>query len=428
MAVEGERVFSVWQITSEIRGLLGAEYDDLWVEGEVSRLTRARSGHIYFDLREPSENAQREASLSAVMFRREAERGAPLRPGALVRCRGRIDVYPPRGNYQLIVKDCRPAGEGALLVQLERIKKRLAAEGLFAAERKRPLPYLPRTVGVVTSPTGAAVRDILKVLRRRFPVRVLLAPATVQGRSAPAELIQALTALDRRDDVDVIILARGGGSTEDLWCFNDEGLARAVAACGKPVVSAIGHEVDTVLTDLTADSRAPTPSAAAEAVVPERAEIAEGLGRTQVRLERAARRELAQRRQRVDLLVQTGTAVAGARVARSRRALALLVARLRRRHPGARLAAGRARLSALLARLERATRTKMEQRRRRLVALTATLRTLGPEEQLARGYAVVRVAPAADVVLDSRQAPKGTLVNIMLHRGALDARVESSGD
>lgn len=420
-------ILGVVELTMAIRDLLADAWPSVWVEGEVSRLTRSARGHVYFTLRDRGGPRGEEATLSAVVFAREARvHGALLREGDRVQCHGRLDVYPPRGGYQLICDRVRAVGAGALLAALEETKRRLAAEGLFAAERKRPLPFLPRTVGVVTSPTGAALRDILKVLGRRCPVRVIVAPATVQGAGAAAELVAALRRIDAHPDVDVILLGRGGGSLEDLWCFNDEGLARAVAATKKPVVSAVGHEIDIVLTDLVADVRAPTPSAAAEIVVPERAALERHVAELRGRLARALEREVERRSLRVDELRSRLKSAMGALFARRRRRVADLRTALRRHHPGARLAAQRKRLVALRARLVHGMPTLLAKRRARLVRLAATLRALGPEAQLARGYAVVRVPPSMAVVTDASAVEPGQRIDVLLHRGSLSATVDET--
>jgi exodeoxyribonuclease VII large subunit len=418
-----DAVLTVGELTRAIRDLLARAWPGLWVEGEVSRVTRHASGHLYFSLRDRDGRGE-EATLAAVLWRRDAQVfGRLLREGERVQCHGRLDLYPPQGRHQLICDRVRPVGAGALLQALEETKRRLAAEGLFAPERKRPLPFLPRTVGVVTSPTGAALRDILKVLGGRFPVRVLLAPAAVQGASACPELIRGLRQLDARPDVDVIIIGRGGGSLEDLWCFNDEGLARAVAATRTPVVSAVGHEIDTVLTDLVADLRAATPSAAAEAVVPARPDLLRRVAVCRDRLARALARELERRTLRLDDLRNCLKSAAREDLARRRRRVAELQALLRRHHPGARLLAQGRRLAALRDRLARTLPLALARRRARLEHLAATLHALGPEAQLARGYAIVRRQPELAILTDPAAAPPGTELDILLHHGTLAATV-----
>ncbi|MCF7838982.1 MAG: exodeoxyribonuclease VII large subunit, partial [Candidatus Marinimicrobia bacterium] len=254
---------SISELTRRIRLRLEDDFGTVWVEGEISNLKRQPSGHMYFTLKDGG------AQLSAVLFA-GSQRGLAFQPaeGQQVRARGQISVYEPRGQYQLIVRELAPAGQGALLEAFEQLKRQLEADGLFAAGHKQKLPLLPARIGLITSPTGAAVRDILQVLGRRYPRReILLAPTLVQGEKAAAQLKGALEWLDAHDAVDVIIIGRGGGSLEDLWCFNDEALARAVYACRIPVISAVGHETDFTICDFVADLRAPTPSAAAELVI-----------------------------------------------------------------------------------------------------------------------------------------------------------------
>ncbi|MFW5856986.1 MAG: exodeoxyribonuclease VII large subunit, partial [Planctomycetota bacterium] len=276
---------SVTAVTQTVKRLLEGRVGRVWVEGEVSNLSRPRSGHLYFTLKDPH------AAIGCVMWRSAAGRlaHAPA-DGELVRVRGQVTVYEPQGRYQIVCDSLRPAGRGALQAQLEALVARLREEGLFDPDRKQPLPAHPRTVGLVTSPTGAAVRDMIRVLRRRLPgVRILLSPTPVQGAAATDALVAALQRLDASGLADVILLGRGGGSLEDLWCFNEEAVVRAVAACRTPVVSAVGHETDVAITDLAADMRAATPSEAAEAAVPAAADLAVTLRTTAARLGRAPR-------------------------------------------------------------------------------------------------------------------------------------------
>ena len=273
-----KKVFTVGEITRNIRFTLEDKFSSVWVEGEISNFIHHGSGHMYFSLKDA------EAGLQAVMFRQENAR-MRFKPenGMRVVCRGRVSVYPARGQYQLVCEAMEPKGVGDLQIAFEQLKKKLAAEGLFDEGRKRPVPHLPRCVGIVTSLTGAVIRDMLHVTARRFPgAHFLIAPAKVQGEGAKEEIVQALRDLDASGLVDVIVLARGGGSLEDLWAFNEEIVARAIAASGTPVVSAIGHEVDYTIADFVADLRAPTPSAAAEVLFPEKAEL-EGPGRAPAR-------------------------------------------------------------------------------------------------------------------------------------------------
>ncbi|RMF77917.1 MAG: exodeoxyribonuclease VII large subunit, partial [Nitrospirae bacterium] len=262
-------LITVSELTRRLAELVEPAFDGVWVAGEVSGVRRAASGHTYFTLKDA------EATLSCALFRYQARyQRYELKEGETIAVKGRISIYPPRGSYQLLTDYFEPLGAGSLAAAFERLKRKLEAEGLFDPARKRPLPLLPRCLGVVTSPTGAAIRDIVRVATARFPgIRILLAPARVQGEGAAAEIAAALAALDRRGECDVIIVGRGGGSLEELWPFNEEAVVRAVAACTTPVVSAVGHETDVTLCDLAADVRAATPSNAAELAVPVKAEL-----------------------------------------------------------------------------------------------------------------------------------------------------------
>ena len=373
-APPGRDVYSVTRLNREARTLLEAGLPGLWIEGELSNFSRPGSGHWYFSLKDAG------AQVRCAMFRgnNSRVRVAP-RDGLQVLLRARVSLYEARGDYQLIVEHLEEAGEGALRRRFEELKARLAAEGLFDAARKRPLPALPRRIGVVTSPSGAAIRDVLHVLERRFPaVPVLLYPVPVQGAGAGATIASAIALASARCEVDVLIVARGGGSLEDLWAFNDEAVARAIHACSMPVVTGIGHEIDFTIADFVADLRAPTPSAAAELVVPDRAEWLRGLAAGLGRLAAALARSAGRRRER----------------------LAWLARRLAQLHPRPRLAARAQRLDELEQRLERALRRQLAQCGARLTAAARTLQAVSPLATLERGYAIVqhadgRVARAA---------------------------------
>jgi len=275
-----KNVFTVTELTTSIKVLLESSFDAVWVEGEISNLRRPGSGHLYLTLKD--ENSQ----IRAVIFR-QSSRMVPfdIEDGMNVICRARLSVYQPRGEYQLIVDTIEPKGIGALQLAFEQLKARLEKEGLFDPSHKKPIPFIPRRIGVVTSPTGAAIRDILNVTKRRFSsVDILIAPVRVQGTEAPPEIIEALSDLNAILDIDVIILARGGGSLEDLAPFNDEGVARAIFGSIIPVISAVGHEIDFTIADFVADLRAPTPSAAAELVVPMRRKLIESLENLRARM------------------------------------------------------------------------------------------------------------------------------------------------
>lgn len=262
-ASEGPKHLTVTELTSKIKGILEPAFQDVWVQGEVSNFRPAASGHLYFSLKDSG------SSISAALFGAGGKKklAFDLKDGLQILCRGKVSIYAPRGNYQFIIEQIEPLGAGALQIAFEQLKAKLAAEGLFDSKRKRPLPAFPKKIAVVTSPSGAAIRDMLNILKRRAPhLEVLVIPAVVQGDEAPRQLIRGLEAANRYGLAEVIVLARGGGSIEDLWCFNDETLARAIAASALPVISAVGHEIDFTISDFVSDLRAPTPSAAAEIV------------------------------------------------------------------------------------------------------------------------------------------------------------------
>lgn len=360
--------WSVSELTDYIRQLFEIDYrlQDLEVTGEISNFTRAASGHLYFTLKDDK------AQIRCVMWRSQAER-LRFRPdeGDAVRATGRVSVYAASGQYQLYVERLSPAGRGDLALAFEELKERLAAEGLFDAEFKQPIPQLPRRIGVVTSADAAALRDILNVLRRRNPlVSVLIAPTLVQGDQAPAQIVRALRWLDGRSDVDTIILARGGGSIEDLWAFNDEGVARAIFAATHPVISGVGHETDFTIADFVADLRAPTPSAAAELAVPNLAELQPYIAQLNVRLASLVEATLADEVERL----------------RRQRQLLNLVS------PRTRIDSERQRVDGLASRLAGASSRLMEQRWTRLAVARASLAAISPAATLARGFAIVRRA------------------------------------
>ncbi|MFM2289770.1 MAG: hypothetical protein RL684_2913 [Pseudomonadota bacterium] len=351
-------VWTVARLNAEARRLLEGGLGVVWVQGEISNLSRPSSGHWYFSLKD------RDAQLRCAMFRQRnlLARITP-REGQLLLARGRVSLYEPRGDYQLIVEHVEDAGVGALQRAFEELRAKLAAEGLFDAGRKRPLPAVPARVGVITSPSGAAIRDILHVLARRFPpAEVLVYPVPVQGAAAPAAIAAALDLASARAECDVLILARGGGSLEDLHAFNDERVARAIARCTLPVISGVGHETDVTIADFVADLRAPTPTAAAQAAVPDRAEWLERLAGVATRFQATARRALAHEQLRV----------------------AQLAGRLQRAHPGSRLAQHEQRLDELEARLVRAAAGLHRSASARLATAAARLATHSPAARLPR--------------------------------------------
>jgi exodeoxyribonuclease VII large subunit len=395
------RVLSVSELNASARALLEYEFQDVSVEGEISNLRRYPSGHTYFTLKD------RDAQVAAVLFRGSAL-GMRFRPadGAHVVVRGRVSLYEARGSYQIVVERMEPAGLGALQAALEALKERLRAEGLLDAARKRPLPRLPQRIGLVTSPRGAALRDILRVLDRRFAgLAIVLSPARVQGDGAAEEIAAALRALDRVDGIDVVIVARGGGSVEDLWAFNEEPVARAIAASRAPVISAVGHEIDVTLADLVADLRAPTPSAAAEMVVVSREEMIARLGSLRARLLSAARLRLAEARRRFER-------------ARTDRAL---------RDAAARVRGGMQRADELSARLRAAVAAATVRARHRIERGADRLSALSPLAVLARGYAICTI-PDGGILRETRGLAPGDPVRVHLHHGRMLCEVKEVED
>lgn len=357
-AAPGRSVYTVSRLNKEVRVMLERGLGVVWVEGELSNFSQPSSGHWYFSLKD------RDAQVRCAMFRlKNAALGFTPKAGQHVIARGRVSLYEPRGEYQLIVDHLEEAGLGALQREFERLKSKLAAEGLFASERKRALPRFPRRIAVVTSPTGAAVRDILNILARRFPpAAVLVYPTAVQGAAAAPAIVQALQLASERMECDVLILARGGGSLEDLWAFNDERVARAVRACAIPVVTGVGHEIDFTIADFAADARAPTPSGAAELVAPDRVACLEALTRMESRMAACMRREL--------------------RAVSSR--FVSVSARLKQSHPGIRLVHQAQRLDDLEQRLTGAAHAVLHTRRHRLGEAYTRLVQRSPEVRLAR--------------------------------------------
>ena len=433
----GLRILGVTEVTRAVRDAIREDprLADLWVEGEVGRVTVSSAGHAYFTLRD-------EKSQLACVFFREDRQASAFEPqaGMHVVVHGRIDVFDAQGVYQCYVTAIQPAGFGDLALRFEQTKARLAAEGLFEARRKRPLPARPATIGVVTSLSGAAIHDILRVLARRWPlVEVVVSDCRVQGDGSAESVVAALARLARYDGLcrergrpdeapGLVIVARGGGSLEDLLAFNDERVVRAISAHPVPVVSGVGHETDVTLVDFAADLRAPTPSVAAEVAVPDRLDVLAALRARRWRLDAAVEREMA------------GSA---RRVAAERRALDGL-------RPATRLAAARERAGYLLDRAtaavvgaigadrrsaEGAARSlaplaegRLRRERGRLAAASAALGALGPEATLARGYAIVRRAADGAIVRDPADSPPGTLLRLRVARGDLAARAEADPD
>jgi len=435
------KTYGVAELNAAIRGLLGAEFNDVWVAGEISGSKTASSGHCYFTLKD------HDAQLRCVCFRMSL-RYLKFKPqdGVAVLARGRIDVYESRGEYQLLVETLEPQGHGALQFAFEQLKKKLAAEGLFDAARKRAIPRLPRRIGIVTSPSGAVIRDITQILSRRFPgLHIRLYPATVQGEGSIEAVLRAIEYFSNSTWPDVVIVARGGGSLEDLWTFNEEAIARAIAASSVPIISAVGHETDFTIADFVADLRAPTPSAAAELVIGTREQLFDQLsvfdhklvqsvryrlamaGRRlhQQGVERAAavlHRSIGRLQQRVDeleyrLRERTATA-ASAR----RQRLEELMTRLRSLDLRLRIAAARRRLEADDAAMMQLIRLRITRAHSRLDPLIAHLTQLSPLKILERGYALVTDA-AGRIVKEPSNAPVGSEIDVRLASGRIAAQV-----
>src|SRR6266849_5355589 len=436
------RALTVSELTARIRDLLAKNFTDIWVEGEVSNCREAQSGHIYFTLKDDR------AQVRCVFFKQQ-RRGIKFRPedGLHVTVRGSISVYEARGEYQIYVENIEPVGLGALQLAFDQLKKRLEAEGLFAADRKKPLPVLPRCIGLITSSSGAAVRDVVRILRRRFHnVHLTLYPVRVQGEGAAAEIIRALQFFNRKQSVDVVILARGGGSLEDLWPFNEEALARAIVASTIPVITGVGHETDFTIADFVADVRASTPSAAAELVVQTRREFDKHIADLRETLssmiryrllemsrrvhELSARRGfrrpldlLRQQRQRADEMTSRLALGLRARLEQSRKRFTAAHLRIASFDFRVKIAAFRLRLEKRTAelgvRIERLLRAKRERWQR----LTLQLQERGPLKVLERGYAIATDANGI-LLRDAAQVALGDTVAIQLHRGKLSTEVK----
>lgn len=438
------RIWPVRELVGQIRELVEQTYVDVWVEGEISNYRPAPSGHVYFTLKDA------DAQLPIVLFRRQAIL-LRFRPedGLHVLVRGRISVYEQRGQLQLVAETMEPVGTGSLQLAFEQLKQRLKAEGLFDADRKRALPPFPQTVGIVTSPTGAVIRDFLNVVARRHAgLNVLLYPVSVQGDSAPSEVERAIADLNESGMVDLIVLARGGGSLEDLAAFNSEQVARAIAASVLPVISAVGHETDFTIADFVADLRAPTPSAAAELVTAAQHNIADHITAQSQRLDRAMRLRVLQAKQsiaalRVDRTESRVTtflhrsaqrlddlgfrleASVAATLREHRSRVDTLAAGCIRHDPRQSIAQARMRLNDLYTRLDRAFERTLKRAALRLGSLDSRLRALSPLSVLDRGYALVFAADGA-IIRSSAQLANGDVVTTRLAQGSFMSRVESA--
>jgi exodeoxyribonuclease VII large subunit len=408
-------VVSVSELNKRVRTLLENQFEMLWVAGELSNVKLASSGHWYFCLKDPA------AQIECAMFRTRAQ-FLDFRPenGQQVEVRARVTLYEPRGNYQLVVEEIRKAGLGALFEAFEKLKARLQAEGLFEASRKRPLPAFPRAIGIVTSPQAAALRDVLTTLRRRSPMTPVVVYATqVQGEGAAAQIVRAIQAANARAECDVLVVCRGGGSLEDLWCFNEESVARAIVASAIPVVSGVGHETDFSIADFVADLRAATPTAAAAAAGPDREALLADVALYRRRAARDMRRILEARAQRLDALARRLLTPAE-RVARDRERVAQLARRMRRALPDAGVA--RRELARAAQRLSSGLARGVAERARRLAALRTALGHLDPTQVLARGYSIVRNADG-HVRLTSAGLAPGAPLDVTFSEGGATVTV-----
>ena len=438
------RIFTVSELTTQVRELLEDTFADVWVAGEISNTKLAPSGHYYFTLKD------RDAQLRCVCFRQNALY-LKLKPqdGLAALVRGRVSVYDARGEYQLYVEHLEPQGYGALQLAFEQLKRKLAAEGLFEEERRRPLPEFPRRIGIVTSPRGAVISDMLRILERRFEgLDILVYPVLVQGEGAAADICQALQHFSDTRCVDVVIVGRGGGSLEDLWAFNEEGVARAIAESQVPVISAVGHQTDFTIADFVADLRAPTPSAAAELVIRQKSEFAEMISSIEERLLQAVRYRLATTgRQLLETSVDRAAAslrrrlgsswqradecgfqlrqavvrrlrAAETRFRNSQHSLAILDLRVRLAQTRAQLESRRERLMPLMTWRLEAGRSKLE-------SLDRQMHQLSPLAILERGYAIVEASDGS-IIRSSEQTARGDSLGVRLHEGRLRVRVEDS--
>ncbi len=437
------RVFTVSQLTGLVRTSVETDFSDVWLEGEVSNLRAPGSGHMYCTLKDDS------CQIRTVIFRSTASRlRFGLEDGLHIVARGRLTVYEPRGEYQIVLEYAEPKGAGALQLAFEQLKQRLTAEGLFDVDRKRPLPLCPRTIGIVTSPTGAAIQDLLALLRRRCPsVRIIIAPVQVQGPEAAQQISDAVRGLNELDDIEVIIVGRGGGSSEDLWSFNEELVVRAIAASRVPVVSAVGHETDVTLADFAADLRAPTPSAAAEAVVPVLADVLDRLRELGARCHQAIRRRYGGEQQRLDLMcshlahirvtILKGAQRVDSAVLQMTYALqAAMQARREKVHasfhrvmasgPQAQVRQSFAVLPQFTSRLHSVMRHHLERRTQKMRACSVQLNQLSPLAILGRGYGLVEQASTHQIIRSAEQVAVGEDIVARLAKGSLQCTVKKT--
>jgi exodeoxyribonuclease VII large subunit len=434
-------ILSVTELTRQLSDVIESRFGPLWLAGEISNFRRPSSGHLYFVLKDA------DCQIRAVMFRTKMRYlGFEPADGQEVLARGRLSVYGARGEYQIVIEYMEPRGEGALRLAFEKLKSRLAAEGLFDQDRKKPIPYLPRRVAIVTSPTSAAIRDFVRVSRRRFEnAGLFIYPVRVQGDEAPGEIAAAVRDINQWGNFDLIVLTRGGGSLEDLWAFNEEIVARAVADSQIPVVSAVGHEVDFTIADFVADLRAPTPSAAAELIFREKRELQAHLagaaarlygtvrGRIQLARERLAHvatrmgepdRHLAERRMQLDERLADLLHLESDIIDSKRQILRDADSHLKTLSPKARLHVNRVKLENLNRDLVRSAPLAVRRRRERLAGLSARLGDLSPLTVLERGYAVARKRPEMTPLKSSSEITKGNRLNLLLAQGELEVTVD----
>ncbi|OEO24768.1 exodeoxyribonuclease VII large subunit [Pseudomonas sp. J237] len=434
-------VLSVSQLNNRARLLLEDVFSSIWVEGEISNLAKPASGHVYFTLKDSK------AQVRCALFRQSAARvREALRDGLAVKVRGKVSLFEGRGDYQLILDSVEPAGDGALRLAFEALKEKLGGEGLFSTERKIALPVHPKRIGIVSSPTGAVIRDIISVFRRRAPqVELNLIPTAVQGREATGQIVRALQLADKQG-FDALILARGGGSLEDLWCFNEEVVARAIDACITPIVSAVGHETDVSISDFVADVRAPTPSAAAELLAPDSSELVQRLNTLQrrlmlrmqghlqherMRLEGVSRRlrhpgeRLRQQAQGLDDLEMRLHRAVEWQLNKRRERFNHLQTRLAGQHPGRSLQLFQQRLNSLAERLPRAINETLKARRLALQSQVQTLNAVSPLATLGRGYSIL-LDEHSRVIRSAADTRPGQRLKARLGEGELDVRVEDN--
>ena len=436
-------ILTVSELTQEIKKILESRFVEVWVEGEVSNLRIPPSGHIYFTLKDDA------SQIRAVLFKMQARtlRFTP-KDGLHVVCRGRVSLYEKRGDYQLILESMEPKGIGALQLAFLQLKEKLEREGLFAPARKKPIPMVPQKIGVITSPTGAVIRDMLHILNRRFEnLHVLLYPVRVQGEGASGEIVEALTDFNQQTDVDVIILGRGGGSLEDLWAFNEEAVARAIYRSKIPIISAVGHETDYTISDFVADLRAPTPSAAAELVVRDKTEIKHLLHFLGGRLENEAVQMLQEYRThlshlsgifrepkkkieeyflRMDDLVNRLRLLTSWTFKRRKEKQLHLSEKLFLRNPMEKLKNFRLSVSEGSRRMEQLVKHGIEIYRHRVGGTSGRLDSLSPLSILRRGYSITRQVPSLQILRDAVQVQPGDRVEVRLFRGKLLCGVEKT--